>query len=109
MRGRGRSSIVKMRLVMTTLEEILDEGRKGWRVVWLGKNYPDWALRSERVHEIYERDGEEGTVYDVYETFSGPLAWAVRVFVGEMLVRRFGQWNGELKGFVEGMREGSEG
>ncbi|KAK0514603.1 hypothetical protein JMJ35_003220 [Cladonia borealis] len=34
MRGRGRSSIVKMRLLMTTLEEISDDkdGRKGWRV-----------------------------------------------------------------------------
>ena len=94
---------------MTTLEEISDDGRKGWRAVWLGKNYPDWALRSERVHEIYEREGEEGgTVYDCYETMSGPLAWVVRVFVGGMLERRFGQWNGELKGFVEGSGEGRE-
>lgn len=97
-----------MRLLMTTLDEIVDEGRKGWRAVWLGKNYPDWALRSERVHEIYERDGEEGTVYECYETFSGPLAWMVRVFVGGMLVRRFRQWNGDLKEFVEGIREGNE-
>lgn len=93
---------------MTILEEISDEEKKGWRVVWLGKRYPDWALRSERVHEIYERHGEEGTVYDVYETLSGPLAWVVRVFVGGMLVRRFGQWNGELKEFVEGIGEGRE-
>ena len=109
MRGTGRSSIVKMRLLMTTLEEISDEGRKGWRVVWLGKNYPDWALRSERVHDIFERVGEEGTVYDVYETFSGPLAWVVRVLLGGTLVKRFGQWNGELKGFVEGTGEDREG
>ena len=85
---------------MTKLEDMSEEGKKGSRAVWLGKGYPDWALRSERVHEIWE--GEEGTVYDVYETFSGPLAWAVRVFVGGALVRRFGQWNGELKDFVEG-------
>ena len=85
--------------------------------MWLGKRYPDWALRSERVHEIYrtsdggDGEGESGgggeTVYDVYETFSGPLAWFVRVFVGKALVRRFGQWNGELKGFVEGRDDGS--
>lgn len=83
--------------------------RKGVRVVWVGKGYPDWALRSERVHEVYYYDEEEeggeggggGTVYEVYETFSGPLAWAVRVFVGGTLVRRFGQWNGELRDFVE--------
>ncbi len=95
-----------MRLLMTTLQEISDDRRKGWRVVWLGKMYPDWALRSERVHEIYEREGEEGTVYNVYETFSGPLAWTVRVFMGGTLVRRFGQWNRELKEFVEGKGEG---
>ena len=93
---------------MTTLEEISDDGRRGWRAVWLGKAYPDWALRSERVHEIYERDGEEGTVYDCYETLSGPLAWVVRVFVGGMLVRGFGPWKGSFMGFVEGMGEGRE-
>lgn len=95
---------------MTTLEEISssdEPGKKGWRVVWLGRNYPDWALRSERVHEIYEQEGGT-TVYNCYETMSGPLAWAVKVFVGGMLVRRFGQWNGELKGFVEGMGDGRE-
>ena len=52
-----------------------------------GKYYPDWALRSERVHEIFEKDVV--TVYDVYETLSGPLAWPVRVCVGGMLARRF--------------------
>ena len=37
------------------------------------------------------------TVYDVYEILSGALAWAVRVCVGGMLVRRFKQLIGELK------------
>ncbi len=106
MAGRGRSTVVKMKLLMTTLDEIDEPARQGFRVVWLGKGYPDWALRTERVHEIYEGEGGEGSVYDVYETFSGPLAWAVRVFVGGALVRRFGQWNGELRGFVEGGGEG---
>ncbi|CAF9942112.1 hypothetical protein IMSHALPRED_003207 [Imshaugia aleurites] len=102
MAGRGRSTIVKMKLLMTVLDEMNEPGKNGFKVVWLGKGYPDWALRSERVHEIYEEDGGGGTVYDVYETFSGPLAWAVKFFVGGTLVKRFGQWNGELKEFVEG-------
>ena len=105
MAGRGRSTIVKMKLLMTAEDEMCEPRKKGFKVVWLGKGYPDWALRSERVHEIYE-EGEEGTegtvVYDVYETFSGPLAWLVKLFVGGTLVKRFGQWNGELKAFVEG-------
>lgn len=101
MTGNGKpSGIVKMKLLMTTLD-VLKEERRGFKVVWLGKGYPDWALRSERVHEIYEEDGGE-TIYNVFETFSGPLAWAVRVFVGATLVKRFRQWNGELKEFVEG-------
>ena len=102
MAGRGRSTIVKMKLLMTALDEIDGPDRKGFRVVWLGKGYPDWALRSERVHEIYEVGVGGGTVYNVYETFSGPLAWAVKLFVGSTLVKRFGQWNEELGGFVEG-------
>lgn len=102
MAGRGRSTIVKMKLLMTTLDEMNEPDKKGFKVVWLGKGYPDWALRSERVHEIYEEGAGGGTVYDVYETFSGPLAWAVKFFVGSTLVKRFGQWNVELRAFVEG-------
>ena len=83
---------------MTTSEEMSG----GQRVVWVGKGYPDWALRSERVHEVCEVGEGGGTRYDVYETFSGPLAWFVRVFVGRRLVERFKQWNEELGAFVEG-------
>ena len=107
MAGRGRSTIVKMKLLMSSLDELHEPTRRGFKVVWLGKGYPDWALRTERVHEIYEETVGGGTVYDVYETFSGPLAWFVKFFVGATLVKRFGQWNGELKAFVEGGREGS--
>ena len=92
---------------MTVLDELHEPARRGFKVVWLGKGYPDWALRSERVHEIYEDEGEGGTIYNVYETFSGPLAWAVKFFVAGTLVKRFGQWNSELKAFVEGRLEGS--
>ena len=54
-----------------------------------GEQYLGWALRSERVHEIFERYGV--TIYDVCETLSGPLAWAVRFCVGGLLMRRFKQ------------------
>lgn len=101
MAGRGRSTFVKMKLLMTTLDKMNEPDKNGFKVVWLGKGYPDWALRSERVHDIYEQDEGGGTIYDVYETFSGPLAWVVKLFVGSTLVKRFRQWNGELKVFVE--------
>ena len=101
--GSGKSSgLVKMKLLMTTLKITrVKNGKQKFTAVWLGKGYPDWALRSERVHEISQ--DEDGTVvYDVYETFSGPLATLVKLFVGKALVKRFGQWNDELKAFAEG-------
>ncbi|KAL8838447.1 MAG: hypothetical protein Q9170_002122 [Blastenia crenularia] len=101
MYGHGKpSGLVKMKLLMTTLEEIEDSGRKNYKVVWLGKGYPDWALRSERVHVI-SCNNESSTTYDVWETFSGPLALLVRLFVGQTLVKRFAQWNHELKLYSE--------
>ena len=103
MAGRGRPTVVKMTLLMTTLDEINEPYKKGFKVVWLGKGYPDWALRSERVHEIYEERGTGRTIYNVYETFSGPLAWAVKFFLGATLRDRFGQWNDELRAFAEGI------
>ena len=106
MAGRGRSTIVKMKLLMTSLDEMQDPDRRGFKVVWLGKGYPDWALRSERVHQIYTTGADEQTHYDVFETFSGPLAWFVKILFGKILVKRFGQWNQELKNFVE---EGQDG
>ena len=70
MRGRGSNRIVKMRLIITTLEDMKEdeEVKESSRIVWLRKEYPDWALRSGRVHEIFEKDGV--TLYDVYETLS---------------------------------------
>lgn len=101
MYGHGRpSGLVKMTLLMTTLEEAEESGKKNYKVVWLGKAYPDWALRSERVHAIVCNDDGSST-YDVWETFSGPLALLVRLFVGSRLVKRFRQWNHELKLYSE--------
>ncbi|KAI4161565.1 MAG: hypothetical protein L6R39_000055 [Caloplaca ligustica] len=99
--GHGKpSGLVKMKLLVTTLEEAQSNGETNYKVVWLGKGYPDWALRSERVHSIIcNSDGT--TTYDVFETFSGPLALLVRLFVGTTLVKRFKQWNEELGQFAE--------
>ncbi|KAL8767356.1 MAG: hypothetical protein Q9209_006119 [Squamulea sp. 1 TL-2023] len=100
--GQGKpSGLVKMKLLMTTLNE-KDEhnGVKSYEAVWLGKAYPAWALRSERVHAI-SSDSSGLTTYDVWETFSGPLALLVRLFVGKTLVKRFKQWNEELKAYTE--------
>ncbi|KAL8787528.1 MAG: hypothetical protein Q9213_002186 [Squamulea squamosa] len=100
--GQGKpSGLVKIKLLMTTLNE-KDEhnGSKSYEAVWLGKAYPAWALRSERVHAI-SGDSSGLTTYDVWETFSGPLALLVRFFVGKTLVKRFRQWNQELKDYTE--------
>ncbi|KAL8951010.1 MAG: hypothetical protein Q9222_002986 [Ikaeria aurantiellina] len=105
MHGHGKpSGLVKMKLLMTRLDEL---DAAGFRVVWLGKGYPDWALRSERVHNI-NVDANGKTTYDVWETFSGPLALFVRLFVGSTLVKRFRQWNHEVKLYTEGRNKGSE-
>lgn len=68
MLGQGKpSGLVKVTLPMTTLQE-KDEynGSKSFEVVWLGKAYPSWALRSERVHNI-SCDDQGITTYDVWE------------------------------------------
>ena len=106
--------MIKMKLVMTTLQDHLQGGHhqsqenagaqargERYTVVWLGRALPDWALRSERVHKIMVDGDGGGAMYDVYETFSGVLAGVTRLVVGKALVKRFGQWNEELKGYVE--------
>ncbi|KAL8688574.1 MAG: hypothetical protein Q9218_005553 [Villophora microphyllina] len=105
--GKGKpSGLVRMRLLVTTLQETEGiDGRKIYKVVWLGKGYPSWALRSERVHLISPRGVDDKCTYDVWETFSGPLAVLVRLFVGGTLVKRFRQWNQELNAHVEQHRE----
>ena len=45
MRGQGRNEIVKRRLLITTIEDMIEdkEVKEGSRVVWLGIQYPNWA------------------------------------------------------------------
>ncbi|KAL8645681.1 MAG: hypothetical protein Q9210_006570 [Variospora velana] len=101
--GNGKpSGLVKMKLLMTALEKLESNSveKTDYKVVWLGKGYPDWALRSERVHAIIS-NSDGTTTYHVFETFSGPLALLVRLFVGPTLVKRFKQWNEELGNHAE--------
>lgn len=82
--------------------------------------------RTERVHEIWEKETEDGDKfcsYDDFETMSGPLAFLTKFFVGGepsqylseiflvislclltrvgRLIERFSQWNRELGEYVE--------
>ena len=52
------------------------------------------------IYEIFAKDGV--TLYDIYETLSGPLEWAIRDCLGGI-----GDFNSgmELKEFVEGQGE----
>ncbi|KAI4288388.1 MAG: hypothetical protein L6R35_002350 [Caloplaca aegaea] len=101
--GNGKpSGLVKMKLLMTALEKSESNSveKTDYKVVWLGKGYPDWALRSERVHSIIS-NSDGTTTYNVFETFSGPLALLLRLFLGPTLVKRFKQWNEELGNHAE--------
>ncbi|KAL8708751.1 MAG: hypothetical protein Q9220_006393 [cf. Caloplaca sp. 1 TL-2023] len=105
MYGDGKpSGLIKMNLLLTSIEEKAQEKGTGYQVAWLGKGYPDWALRVERVHDI-SVDANGTTIYDVWETFSGPLALLARLLLGGTLVNRFRQWNYELKMYTEGHAE----
>ncbi|KAL9015630.1 MAG: hypothetical protein Q9185_006987 [Variospora sp. 1 TL-2023] len=101
--GNGKpSGLVKMKLLMTALEKSESNSveKTDYKVVWLGKGCPDWALRSERVHSIIS-NSDGTTTYHVFETFSGPLALLLRLLVGPTLVKRFKQWNEELGNHAE--------
>lgn len=54
--------------------------------------------------EFVEKDG--GTEYACWETFGGLLGSVVKATVGGQLVERFGDYAGDIRGFVEaGMGE----
>jgi len=46
-------------------------------------------------------DGEGICVYITWDTFRGPLAWSVRIFVGGLFVGRFRDYAGDLELFAE--------
>lgn len=91
-------------ILVTRLEE-LDGQRKGFRVAWKAEGFPSFLLRSERVQEFVEVEGEGAVAceYFCWETFYGLLAPVVRLSVGGKLVTAFGAWMSGLKTFVEGV------
>lgn len=90
-------------ILVTRLEE-LDGERKGFRVAWKAEGFPSFLLRSERVQEFVEIEGQGAVAceYFCWETFYGLLAPVVRLSVGTKLVSAFGAWMGGLKRFAEG-------
>lgn len=95
-------------ILVSRLEE-LDGEKKGFRVAWTAEGFPSFLLRSERVQEFVEVEGDEGGVaceYFCWETFYGLLAPVVRLSVGGKLVPAFGAWMSGLKKFAEGETAG---
>ncbi|KAF2993948.1 hypothetical protein E8E14_001598 [Neopestalotiopsis sp. 37M] len=104
------ASFRKTDLEVTVLEEFERGGsgdgegrvggrRKGWRVVWKTQGNP-WYLRAERVQEFLE-DGAGGCLYINYETFYGPLTFAVKTFAGKQLMAGLTLWMNGLKAAAE--------
>lgn len=87
-------------IVITVLEH-LPGPLLGYRIAWRSTSYPKWSLHSERVHELVPVDGGICTECTDWETFGGPLAHAVKLFVGGKLVKGFGDWSAGLKRFAE--------
>ncbi|KAI0125267.1 hypothetical protein BJ170DRAFT_686131 [Xylariales sp. AK1849] len=93
------ASFNKTDLVVTALEDFERDGRKGLRVAWKTQGDP-WYLRAERVQEFLET-ADGGSEYRSYETFFGPLTWAVKTFVGRQLL-------GGLTLWMDGLKEAAE-
>lgn len=90
--------------VIAALDEEREEGRKGYRVCWEGKNAPPWVLRCERVQEVVEI-GEGRCEWVTWESFGGFGAGVVRWTQGGKLESRFGDWGRDLKAWCEGLYE----
>lgn len=86
-------------LEVTLLEDFERSGRKGLRVGWKTQGDP-WYLKAERVQEFLE-DGAGGCLYTNYETFFGPLTFAVKTFVGKQLMAGLTLWMDGLKAAAE--------
>jgi len=106
--GRKRSRTQGM--IVTHLEPILEEGKKGYRIAWKGSGWAHWQLHSERVMEFVEvelGEGEMGTEFSCWETFGGILGPVVKAVAGEQLVERFGDYQRDVKAYLEGDEKGA--
>ncbi|KAF2718992.1 hypothetical protein K431DRAFT_229579 [Polychaeton citri CBS 116435] len=75
------------------------------RICWVfdngGSYAPGFVMKAERVNEIEVRE-DGGTDYRTWETFAGPVAYAIRWKYGASLDKRFDDWRHDLKKYVEG-------
>lgn len=74
-----------------------------YRCAWQNVDYPSWLLAAERWQALVEvvEDGRKKTRYETIEVFSGPLAYAIKLFVGSGLQQGF-------TAMAEGLKERSE-
>jgi hypothetical protein len=87
-------------LVVRTIEQFQQDGRKGIRVSWTTAGDP-WYLKAERTQEFLETADGASCEYRNYETFYGPVAFAVKLFVGGQLQNGLALWMSGLKEAVE--------
>lgn len=57
-------------IVITRLEKINEESRKGYRIAWKAVGFSHWQLHSERVMEMVEIEGGSKTDYVCWESMS---------------------------------------
>lgn len=100
--GRKRSRT--QGIEVTVLSPIDENEKKGFRLAWKGTGFSHWQLHSERVMEFIEIDlanGEHGTEFTCWETFAGVLAPVVKATYGNTLVERFGDYQRDVKAYLE--------
>jgi len=100
--GRKRSRT--QGIIVTWLSSINEDEKKGFRLAWKGTGFSHWQLHSERVMEFIEielANGELGTEFTCWETFAGVLAPVVKATYGSTLVERFGDYQRDVKAYLE--------
>jgi hypothetical protein len=91
-------------MVVTVLSPINENEKQGFRLAWKGTGFSHWQLHSERVMEFIEielENGEHGTEFSCWETFAGVLAPVVKATYGSTLVERFGDYQRDVKAYLE--------
>lgn len=106
----GRKRTRTQGIEVTVLSPIDENGKKGFRLAWKGTGFSHWQLHSERVMEFIEIDlanGEQGTEFTCWETFAGVLAPVVKATYGNTLVERFGDYQRDVKAYLESQSSSS--
>jgi hypothetical protein len=108
-------------IVITKLERISEENKKGYRIAWKAVGFSHWQLHSERVMEMIEVEGGSKTDYVCWESmsldsmskkytnsttaFGGMLGSMVKMMVGAQLVDRFGDYSSDLRNYFEQIKK----